>query len=298
MSMLLAGPVLAITCSAQSGNLSDWPKLIDKKDSKAATVLCTRFVDSKSTGEQVEAHKCLANAILCENSEIMLEGDSEGGGTIRGSYKPDAVDEALAHLNLALILAPQDLSIHLGRLHLLEVSGRYGEMVKALDESCNIYKGKEVPSAWIEYSPELVELRQYETGLEFSKVLDRHYPNSPDVLGNIGAFLDLLKRSDESIPYLKRAVELAPEDPINAWDLGRAYDYANRDELADQWYKKGLSLMHDPAQMKETRCIYAHFLEDKLHDRIHACSLEKQNCGKEERTACGAAKTPSGNSEK
>jgi tetratricopeptide (TPR) repeat protein len=289
MFVVLAGLFLATACPAESYKLSDWTKLIDKKDSKAAKALCTKFVDSQTIAEQVEAHKCLANVVLCENSTILLEGDNAGGGTLRGSYTPDAVNEALSHLNAALKLAPQDLSIHMGRLHLFEESGRYDDMVKALDESCGIYKGKEAPSAWIQYSPEFADLRQYEAGLEFSKILDKHYPNSPDILGNIGAFLNLLKRDQEAIPYLEKAAELAPKDAINAWDLGRAYDYTNENRRADEWYQKGLSLMSEPAQIKESRCLYAHFIENKLGQPARACSMEKQYCGKDERTACGVA---------
>jgi tetratricopeptide (TPR) repeat protein len=298
MFVVSAGLGLAMICSAQSDNLADWTRLIDKKDSKSAKVLCTRFVDSQVIAEQVEAHKCLANVVLCENSTILLEGDNAGGGTLRSSYTPDAIDEALTHLNAALKLAPQDLSIHMGRLHLLEASGRYGDMVKALDESCGIYKGKEVPAAWIEYAPELMDLRQYEAGLEFSKVLDKHYPNSPDILGNIGAFLDLLKRDQEAIPYLRKAVDLAPKDPINAWDLGRAYDNGDENKLADEWYRKGLSLMTEPAQIKDSRCIYAKFIESKLQEPASACSMQKQNCSKEEQTACVGARGHSRTSEK
>jgi len=45
------------------------------------------------------------------------------------------------------------------------------------------------------------------------------------------------KRDKEAIPYLERAVKLAPYDPINAWDLGRAYDYADEVKLADEGIK-------------------------------------------------------------
>ena len=43
---------------------------------------------------------------------------------------------------------------------------------------------------------------------------------------------------------------MAPKDPINAWDLGREYDCTGETALADKWYQKGLSLMHDPDQKK------------------------------------------------
>ncbi len=90
-----------------------------------------------------------------------------------------------------------------------------------------------------------MDLRQFDVGLEFMKILDKHYPNNSDVLGNIGAFLDMMKRDTEAIPYLEKAVELAPNDPINTWDLGRAYDYAGQIKEADTWYNKALPLI-DP----------------------------------------------------
>ena len=151
-----------------------------------------------------------------------MQGENSGGGTIAGGFTPEAVDEALQHLNIGIKLAPQDLSIHMGRLHILEVAVRYSDMVKALDESCGIYKGKDALDAWMAYAPELKDLRQYEAALDFMKVIDKHYPDNPDVIGNIGAFLDLLKRDSEAIPYLEKAARLAPTDPINSWDLARA----------------------------------------------------------------------------
>jgi len=223
---------------------------------------------------------------------ILLEGDNAGGGTIRGSYSPEAVDDALKHLNAALQIAPQDLSIHTGRLHLLETAGRYGDMAKALDQSCGIYQGKEVPSVWLDYSPEFLDLGQYEAGLEFMMVLDKHYPNSPDILGNMGAFLDLLKRDQEAIPYLERAVKLAPQDAINTWDLARAYDHSNQDAVADQWYQKGLALMTDPTQLGESRCLYAHFIGTKGKDPRRACAMEKKDCKSSDKPSCKKPSAP------
>jgi tetratricopeptide (TPR) repeat protein len=172
----------------------------------------------------------------------------------------------------------------------MEVAGRYDAMIKALDESCTVYQGKDGLDAWLNYAPELMDLRQFDVGLEFMKILDKHYPNNSDVLGNIGAFLDMMKRDTEAIPYLEKAVALAPNDAINTWDLGRAYDYAGQIKEADTWYNKALPLMTDPAQKKNSLCIYAEFIENKLNDLSRACKLQRANCDKEKRTACAATK--------
>ena len=278
----------AVYATAQSTKLSDWTKLIDGGKCDAAKALCTKFADSSTLSDKVDAQKCLSNVALCGNSMIEIEGDDVGGGTLRGSYAPEAIDEALVHLNLGIKLAPQDLSIHMGRLHVLEISGRYDQMIKALDESCTLYRGKEAPDSWLAYAPELADLRQYSAGLEFMKVIDKHYPDNSDILGNIGAFLSMLNRPAEALPYLQKAAELAPKDPINTWDLGRAYDHSDQISLADQWYQKGIALMTDADQRKNSSCLYAEFVENKLKDSARACRLEKQSCPKERQTACSS----------
>lgn len=280
---------------SQSTKLADWTKLCTSNQCEEAKKLCTPFEDSASVTEKVEAEKCLANVALCGHGVVQLQGDDAGGGTIGEGYQPGAVDEALMHLNIGIKLAPQDLSIHMGRLHILEVAVRYSDMVKALDESCQLYQGKDALDAWMAYAPELNELRQYQVGLDFMNVLDKHYPDNPDVVGNIGAFLSLLKRNSEAISYLEKAAKLAPGDPINAWDLGRAYDYAGRTEVADIWYQKGLTLDTDTERRKQSSCLYAIFIETKLHDRARACTMEKKDCDEERQTACdapGHAKKP------
>jgi tetratricopeptide (TPR) repeat protein len=279
---------LSLLASGQPAKLADWTKLCSANQCEEAKKLCTPFEDSAIVADKVEAEKCLANAALCGHGIVQLQGDDAGGGTIGEGYQPEAVDEALKHLNIGIKLAPQDLSIHMGRLHVLEVAVRYSDMVKALDESCRIYKGKDALDAWMAYAPELNELRQYQAALDFMNVLDKHFPDNPDVIGNIGAFLSLLKRDSEAISYLEKAAKLAPGDPINAWDLGREYDYAGKTELADTWYQKGLSLDADTERRKQSSCLYAIFVETKLHDKTRACPMEKKDCDEERQTACAA----------
>jgi tetratricopeptide (TPR) repeat protein len=290
---VLAVIFTALPCVAQTGNLSGWQKLItEKKDPDAARTLCTPFENSKIIAEQVEAEKCLANVELWGADRVKSEKNADGTVDIYDEWEPESVDAALAHLNRGLQLAPQDLSIHQGRLHILEISRRYKDMAKALDESCTIYHGKEVPDVWLAFTAELDDQMQYQAALDLSMILDKHYPNNADIIGNIGAFLDIMMRDAEAIPYLQRALELAPNDPIDTWDLGRAYDYSGQINEADTWYNKALPLMTDPDQKKHSLCIYAEFVEKKLNDRTRACEMQKQNCEDEKQTACGAVTAP------
>jgi len=290
--VVLAVSCATLTCAAQSGNISDWPKLIKSNDIDGARKLCTPFQNSMIVAEQAEAEKCLSNVEMWGADRVKMEKNADGQVEIYDEYEPEQVDAALAHLNRGIQLAPEDLSIHQGRLHVLEITRRYKEMTQALDESCTIYKGKDVPFEWLAYTSELMNIGEYQADLELLKVLDAHYPNNSDILGNMGAVLSMLKRDPEAISVLKRATSLAPKDPINTWDLGREYDYAGQIKEADTWYNKALPLMTDPDQKKSSLCIYAEFVEKKLNDRSRACELEKQNCEADKQTACAATTSP------
>jgi tetratricopeptide (TPR) repeat protein len=278
-------------CCAQESKLASWPSLVKGGKCEEARSICTGSMASKDAAKLVEAHKCLANAALCGNGDVVtLQPNDQGGGVLASAFRPEAVDDALSHLNQALKLAPQDISIHKGRLHLLEVSSRYADMTKALDESCSIYKGEGGVQEWLDYTSELFEEKQFRASLALLEVLNKHYPDSHDVLGNIGAIHLVLREDEQGINYLRRAVELAPKDPIDAWNLGRAYDYAEKVELADEWYQKALALDSDSARRKQNACIYAGFVENKLHDSKRACELQRTNCPSDQQGACAASK--------
>ena len=209
---------------------------------------------------------------------------------MHGGFKDEAIDAALMHLDEALRLAPQDLSIHQGRLHLLEISMRHEEMAKALAESCEIYQGADALHAWLAYPDELFEGGHFRASILLLNVLDRHFPKNHEVVGNIGAAYSMLKEDDKAITYLSKAVELAPNDPIDTWNLGRLYDFTSKIQLADEWYQKSLQIDTDPERRRSNTCLYAKFVAEKLHDPKRACELQKVNCEAKEQSACTEAK--------
>jgi len=284
----VCGFVYCIPCFAQSSLSDQWGHLLDEKKYAQADKLCTSWSHSGKVGTQVEAQKCLANLALSKGQQISLMGNDQGGGTLGEGYTPEAVDESLKHLNEGIRLAPQDLSIHQGRLHVLEVSGRFDAMAVALDESASTITGTDVLQDWLPYTAELANMGQLTAGLKLCMILDRHYPNSHDVIGNIGAFYNMMKQTDKSLPYLKEAVELAPNDAIDTWNLGRAYDFLDKNDLAEQWYSKAISI--DPAGkgLEGRNCLYGEFVERTLHDEERACKLERASCGVERQTACAS----------
>lgn len=285
-SVLLGSAIVASSCFAQGQKTPDWQELVKNGKCQEAKALCQPWIGSTKIAKQAEGHKCLANVALCGKDSVYIDRNDIGGGTLDESSKPEAIDEALKQLDEALKLTPQDLSIHEGRLTILLSGHRYDAVPKALDESCTVYKGKDVLHVWLGYVSELYDGGQLNTAMALSRVLERHYPNSHEVLGNIGAILAMQKEDDEAIRYLKRAVELAPNDPIDAWNLGRLYDYTEHTHLADQWYQKGLALDQDADRKRDELCIYGEFVEKKLHDRKRGCSLQKENCTADTQSDC------------
>lgn len=273
---------------AQDSIADSWHKLIGSEHKDSARTLCTGWLKSADVHKKTEAHKCLANVALIGNDVISLQGNDVGGGEIGPGYKAEAIDAALAHLNEALKLSPQDLSVHQGRLHLLEVSLRYEEMARALDESCTTYRAPDALEDWLPYVAELFESGQLRAAIELLKVLEKHYPNSHEVMGDFGAVYLKLKEDATAATYLQRAVELAPNDPIDSWNLARLYDFADNVPLAEQWYQKSLSLERSPEQLKINSCLYGKFVEQKLKNTKRACELEKLNCKPDEQLACAA----------
>jgi tetratricopeptide (TPR) repeat protein len=286
---LLSAEVLAAVAGGLADSTADsWHKLIDSNKKDEARTLCSSWLSSTDVQKKTEAHKCLANVELMGNDALSLQGNDVGGGELGPGYPRKAIDAALLHLNEALELSPQDLTIHQGRLHLLEISSRYKEMAKALDESCATYLGSDALESWLAYIAELFERGQLRADLQLLMVLDKHYPNSHEVIGDFGAVYLKLKEDDKAIPYLQRAVELAPDDPIDSWNLARFYDFAGNASSAERWYLKSLSLEKSPEQLKTNSCVYGRFIEEKLKDSKRACELEKANCELEAQTACAA----------
>jgi tetratricopeptide (TPR) repeat protein len=284
--------VLASVSRCEAQQAKEWGKLLDAKKYDEARALCTRWSKATSLATRVEAEKCLANVELAQGQILNLMGNDTGGGTLGEGWTPEAVDKALVHLNKGIELDPEDLSIHQGRLHILEVTGRFNDMAKAMDESVSIYKGPNALENWMAYDFELGDAGQAKAGLQIAEVLDRHYPNNHEIVGNMGAFHNMLKEWDGGLPYLKRAVALAPDDPLDNWNLGWSYAHLDQDAEADKWMSKAMELDPKEKQTEGSKCLYAEFVETHLKDKARACTLETASCELERRTACPKPSTP------
>lgn len=288
-------PILSI-CLAASSSLYgadtvalQWQQLISDGKYREAKTACTKWLRTRDNAHKVEAYKCLANVELCSTASLRLEGNDAGGGFIGPGYDPEAAERALVYLNKALVLAPQDASIHAGRLHVYHLTNRIDGMAAALEESCRTYKGRDALDTWIQYTVEFFEEKQFKASLKLLAVLDKYYPDSHDVLGNTGATYMALGQFSEALPFLQEAVQLAPEDPIDNWNVGRVNDYLDKVEEAARWYQRALHLNWNQDDLKRNSCLYARFVEKKLKDSDRACPLQRQNCAQDEQTACKAA---------
>ena len=274
----------SLPCVAQAN--TEWGKLLDSKKIEEAEALCTSWTASPDVTKRVEAEKCLANVELCKGSQLQLTGNDTGGGSLGPGYTPEAVNAALRHLDKGIQLAPQDLSIHQGRLYVLESASRFDAMDEALEESIRVYKGADALQAWLAFDAELGDAGQARAGLNFAEVLNRHYPNSHDVLGNIGAFHNMLGEHDQALPFEQQAEALAPNDAMDVWNLGWTYNYLGDTAEADKWMSKALALDPSGKQAPGTKCLYAQFVDTKLHQPERACKLEKLSCEPDRRKSC------------
>jgi tetratricopeptide (TPR) repeat protein len=265
-----------------------WTRLMDTGKVAGAKALCAGWVESADLTKRVSAEKCLANVALRRGQQMRLEGNETGGGSLGAGFTTQAVDDALKHLNKGIALAPQDLSLHQGRLHVLEVSRRFAAMLEAIDESATIYTGSDAPDVWLAYSAELADMGEPTAGLKFCEVLDKHYPNNSDIIGNIGAFHSMLNQWDLGLPYVRKAAEMHPTDPIDTWNLGWTLNHLDKLEEADKWLALSLQLDPKATDLPERSCLYGHFLITKRKKVEAGCKMVKANCEAADQDVCTA----------
>jgi tetratricopeptide (TPR) repeat protein len=265
-----------------------WLRLMDSGQTDKVKDLCAGWAASADLAKQISAEKCLANVALEGGQQLSLQGNEMGGGSLGSGYSAQTIDEALKHLNRGIVLAPQDISLHEGRLHVLEVSGRFDAMLSAIDESATIYTGSDAPDVWLAYASELADMGDPTAGLKFCEVLEKHYPNNSNIIGNIGAFHNMLKQWDLGLPYVRKAAEMHPTDPIDTWNLGWTLDHLGQLEEANKWMALSLQLDPKGANVPERNCLYGKFLVTKMKKVEAGCKTVKANCEAGDQVVCKA----------
>jgi tetratricopeptide (TPR) repeat protein len=279
--------LVALLSAAETVDVAaEWPVLVQSRDFVAAKARCEEWLNLPSARARAEAHKCLANV------EVGLSSRQAEASRLEG--KPGADQElagirrAVKHLDAAIDLAPDDQSIHQGRLHVLRMAGLMPEMTQALEDSIRRHPGVDWLPAWKAYPIEYYQAQRFDAAVLLYRVLDRHFPNDHTIISNMGAALTMLQRDEEALACFQRAVKLAPDDPVDAWNLARLYDFTGRLDEAQAGYERALTLKRDEAARSNGTCLYAEFLEKKRHDLKRACELQRKvSCAKQ--TACAAA---------
>jgi tetratricopeptide (TPR) repeat protein len=286
MHAIILGALAAVLAAepAAKGSPADWAPLVKAREFGKARALCDGWLASGDDATRAEGHKCLANVELGAHGEhaVRLGGDS-GGGFLGAGYDEAPALRALEHLDAAVKLAPGDLSIHQGRLHVLLLAAMYDRMIPALEESDRLYAGADGLDAWIAFSAELIERRAFKPAERFLLTLEQRHPGDHRVAGNLAAIFGMTERDGEALSWARKAVKAAPADPTDAWNLARILDLMGRLKEADAAYEKALALMPD-AERAKAGCTYADFLLTKRKDWRRACSAQQRyEC---DQTAC------------
>ncbi len=269
---------------------AQWPPLLKKADYSGARTLCEGWFDFRNEAVHTEAHKCLAAITYSEAREKFLKERQAGEhATKLPLFYSRAVDKALEHFNKALSLSPKDLQAHQGRIALLIGAGRAADVPKYLKKSIPAYgdNSNRGLNIWIKAINPLFKANQIKPTLSCNIVIEKFYPDSDQVKGNIGSLLTMIGRKEEALTYFKKAIEMNPASPANSWNLARNYDDADDLELAEKYYWQTTKLEKNEEKKKRVNCAFAEFVDKKLKNKKRACKMQKANCPVERQTACG-----------
>ena len=252
-----------------------WRALTREKRATEARAMCTPWLTA-APRIAAEGHRCLAQVELIGSYKI--HGGKEDGFLGMG-YTGPGVDRALEHLAQAIALVPEDLSTHEGRLHVAINSAHTGDAPALLADSLARYTGPDAREEWLAVSQELWERRAPGVGLEYMRVLEKRYPDDHRIVGNVGTFLIALKRDDEGLAYLKRAVALAPDDAIDNWNLGRFHERHGDAASAEPLYRKAVLLEKNPERHQDMACNLGRFLTARPATKAEGCAIADKECG-------------------
>ncbi len=282
-ALLAAQSPRAAAASARNADPARWQPLLRANKDAEALPLCQTLAASAVAAESSQGHLCLANLEL----RTARRGATAPGSRTGVEWPEATVDAALRHLDRALAVTPEDLSIHQTRLDLLMAAGRWDALAPTIDASVRSFPGDGM-SAWLAVAATLFELDRAEECLRVARILERARPFDSRMLGITGAALALLDRDEEALSYLSRAVQASPEDPAERWNLARQLDLMGRDDEAAASYARWSELEMDESQRARGSCIYSRFVETKRGDLARACRLQEQFCEADERSACAA----------
>jgi Flp pilus assembly protein TadD len=264
--------------------------MFEKREAEKEKARCEQLVRAPEPDRQGDGHVCLARLAIAADSPVMMPvRDRRGQVSLRPVPTEAAANDALAHLRAARSLTPGKIEIHRELLKLTRTV-RSSELPGEAKESIALVpRGQRdalLEDALLPTVFALTEDERYEEALALGRVLEKAYPRSNQAASNVGGALMSLGRDAEALPYLERAVKLAPKDPIDRWNLGQWRGKHGRLREADQDFTKAVSLSTKPSERKELGCRHASFVWMQLEDRKRACAMQRQYCNEATRGAC------------
>jgi tetratricopeptide (TPR) repeat protein len=282
---------LALLAPTLASAVDELQAMFEKAEAAKEKARCEQLVASPKVGAQVDGHVCLAQlALRTDKPIIMPVQDSQGQTTMRPVPGDAAANAAIAHLEAARKLEPGKLELHRDLLAVTTRAMRFPALPGEVRESIALVpRGKHdalLDSVLLPALYALTEDARYEDALAMARVLEPAYPKSNQVASIVGGALLALHRDAEALPYLERAVALAPKDPIDRWNLGLYRARHGKLREADQDLAKAVAFTK-PAERRAIGCQYAAFVEQAMKDRPRACELQKTHCPADARSACG-----------
>jgi tetratricopeptide (TPR) repeat protein len=283
---------LALLAPALASAVDELQAMFEKAEAAKEKARCEQLVASPKVDARVDGHVCLAQLALRADKPILTPvRDRYDRTTVRPVPGDAAANAALAHLQAARKLAPGRLEVHRDVLEVTTRAMRFLELPGEVRESIALVprgkRGALLDTVLLPALYSLTEDARYEEALAVARVLEPAYPRSNQVASSIGGALLSLGRDAEALPYLERAVALAPKDPIDRWNLGQYRARQGKLREADRDLAKAVALTK-PAERSAIGCQYAAFVELALKDRPRACDLQKSHCPAGARSACGA----------
>jgi tetratricopeptide (TPR) repeat protein len=141
-------------------------------------------------------------------------------GMAWGYLLNDDLDAAIAAVQEAIAIAPDNANLHEQLIELLTARERVPELVEALRD-----KFEQIDSTAaerFEVAGMLIGLGRPEDAVEHYRVCVEQAPNSVEARYNLGGLLRRLERPAEAIEQLEIARQLAPTDPDTLVELGLA----------------------------------------------------------------------------
>jgi tetratricopeptide (TPR) repeat protein len=129
---------------------------------------------------------------------------------------------------------------HAGKIDQFEIYLRYGISARKLNLQEQAYKGFSTARTFRQDNYEVnyelgaleFERKNYEKAVQLLKQASIQDPDSPAVLRYMGHALFRLKRAKEAMSFIRKAIDLAPDDKESLYTLAECYHEANQIDQA------------------------------------------------------------------